>query len=258
MRFRGGKALVFGGPMVTGGGSVGPLPPSGVGSGVFWLSASSGVSTSGATVTGWTDQIGGKTATIVGSAPTYDATGLGGEFPGVTFSGGRLTYSIGATLSGATSYAVIMVYQDTATATNAYYLFEYGTNGALNVGEFAVLPNFSADNNLVHFSPGSAGANRFSSDADTAPMTNVGMATFACDFTRSSHEIAAVRLNGADLAGTWNTDTDSSGSTLASATLTVGGSNGGGPVPWPGTIGEFAILKNPTSADIAAVEAYFQ
>ena len=59
-------------------------------------------------------------------------------------------------------------------------------------------------------------------------------------------------------AGTWNTDTGLFGLYVASATLTVGGSNGGGPVPWPGTIGEFAILKNPTSADIAAVEAYFQ
>ena len=58
------------------------------------------------------------------------------------------------------------------------------------------------------------------------------------------------------LAHTGTPDTDSSGSTLASATLTVGGSNGGGPVPWPGYNRRVCHpeKKNPTSADIAAVE----
>lgn len=236
-----------------------PKSPSAVASGVFWLDASAGLVLSGSNVTTWTDQISGLASTTLGTAPTYDATGIGGAFPGVVFSGGVLRFSLGPILSGATSYAVIMVCQDTATAVNSHYIFEYGTSGASTPGQFCVLPNFPGTNaSLAHFSPGSAGANRYYADAGTADLVSISLLTFACDYTKASHEVAACRLNGADLAGTWQTDTDSSGTTLANVNLYIGGTVGLGDTCWPGTIGDFCILRNPTPYDIASVEAYFQ
>ena len=108
------------------------------------------------------DQIINGKQPIVGSAPRNTPLGLGGEFPGVKHSQGRLTYSIGRRFPARRRMLSSWCagHGDFKQMRTIYS--SMGTNG-VDVGGFAVPPNFSANNNLVHFSPGSAGANRFSS-----------------------------------------------------------------------------------------------
>ncbi len=200
--------------------------------------------------------LGGKYAEEFAAAgtarPAWSATGGGVGLPGVTFDGGTDLMScttIGARLVGKSRVAAIMICKDTTGADAIPY--EYATNAATSdAGSFGAYLNDGADGRIEGFGRSdlatvSYGMRR--TDA-TMPFTALTCVAIVHDLGLTSAVESIINTGPAETLVTTSSGTSPVGA-LGNFVLNLG-ARAGVVAPYTGTICAFALLDNPSAADL--------
>lgn len=218
---------------------------------LLWWDPTSGMSLSGATINTWTDRKAGKPLyPDTSTGWTYDATGMGGAYAAARSNSIVYRAEIGSLLVGQGSYTVMTTARD--YTSTAGIMFEYGVNGATTAGTFVIYPGFRNANAIDIWSPGSAGWNEWVSNAGTEYLNTPKVLTFRVDYGLSTNEIYPVRSNGVALAGAYQTNTNSVGTTMLDRILYAGGRAGGSDLR-DGLFGDILIFSRALTDDETAV-----
>lgn len=250
----GGKAFVFGGPLVTGGGGTSWTPLSDADT-IIWYDAYTGLSSSGGAFTSWTDRASGVVMTPGGS-PTVESRQ-------VTFSpcvhldqtslDQYLTAPIGSVIGG-TDQATIFLAACHPYGWNGV-LFEYAGDSTGTQGTFGVWPGlYAPTNGFTYF----AGGNRAITATANETLDVPRVLTFQHDFSRTSAEERLLHIDGVDYPLTRSTDYDTTAH-HANSTLYIGRRYGSSSYQWHGRIMGLVIVKRALSAgEIATFESYLR
>jgi hypothetical protein len=204
--------------------------------------------TNGANVTSWTDAAGGiVAATVVGTAPTFTTSRVGGK-PSVNFGGaGGLTIATPGALATAIDsqdYTVIVVSRTLGTPPNGLgYVF----------GPFAPVSGWfinADDSDVVVFNSSSYGSIPFSGQS-AAPFNSFGFTSFLTNQPNGSNGYGAFYINGGQVLSNSDSLQDSAGNTFGI------GVDSGNNWQFNGEIFEILVWSNPlTPAEMLQAEMW--
>jgi hypothetical protein len=159
--------------------------------------------------------------------PVWNATAIGGAYPGLVFDGvnDRLDTPALAALATKQGVTVFLVMKDASNDT--VQILDHGSGGGTTAGSFALIGNIGVFGSLSFYVCGNAGFNFQRTNADTEALLTHKVISCSADFAAAgAAETAAIRSNAANLAGA-QTGTNNNTGAFISRTLTIGASNAG-------------------------------
>jgi hypothetical protein len=195
---------------------------------VLWLDATLSPRTeSGGVIDQWNDLTTNAyhATSALTLRPIYEATGIGGAYPSITWDGinDKMVTPALAALAGAVGVTIFVA--GTVPASTAKYLYEYGASGGQAggpSGSVACITNITNADSITFYERNNVGSNLWRSNASTEAWDLAKIVTFSCNFSAAAaSECAPIRSNGAALAGAQTGANEGTG-TMSSQIMAIG------------------------------------